>query len=169
MADKSRERNSVDLFSDYGLDERQKNISSEIGFRSFKLLVNRIIPIMTGAWLCFSLVEDMPRVHPAIIALSYYAAIMVSRWVYAVHASKAGVINQITAFSSTTGFAIVVTILLALVGLLAAGTALCTFSGAEDTEFLAVFFGILLIDTIVMYVCGKRNFRELDSQTEEEE
>ena len=38
MADKSRERNYVDAFSDYGLDERQIAIQNKIMTKCFKIL-----------------------------------------------------------------------------------------------------------------------------------
>ena len=167
MADKSRERNGVDLFSDYGLDERQKNTSSEIGFKCFKL-ANTIFIILTMLWCCIYLVDGMPAVHPAYCALSYFGAMIFLRCYYAVKASRLGVINQLTAFSSTTGGAVAILVCLAATVFFSAGVKLIGLDGAADTEFLAILFGLALISNVVMYICGKRNFKALDEQLEED-
>ncbi len=167
MADKSRERNMVDLFSDYGLDERQKDLSNKIGFDCFRT-ANGFTVLLTAIWLAVSIVEGMPEIHPAFAALSYFGLMMIFRWVYAIRASKNGIINQITAFGSTTRTVIAEIILFAAI-IIFSIYSIFVDTGAEDTEFLAVFIAFLAIDRIVMYVCGKRNFKTLDEQTQEDE
>ncbi len=167
MANKSRERNYVNLFSDYGLDERQKNLSAEVGFKCFKL-ASAVFTILTLVWIGVYTVDGMPEIHPAYSVLSYFAAIIFIRCLYAVRTSKLGVMNRITAFSSITGGIIVITVCLAVTAVCAALTAFNSSSMAEGTEFIAIIFGLCAISNIIMYICGKRNFKVLDVDSTDE-
>lgn len=150
MSDKKKGRNYVSLYSDYGLDERQKSISNELGLKSFKVL-SIVISLMTLVWLCLHMVEGMPELPRALTEVSFLAAVIVCRCFYAVKASKIGVINQISAFSYTTGGAVLIIILLILTVVFAVA-AIIVPSGAQDTWLIAVVFGILAAQNIVLYI-----------------
>ncbi|MBQ3161541.1 MAG: hypothetical protein IJC04_05385 [Oscillospiraceae bacterium] len=160
MADKSRERNSVDMFSNYGLDERQREISAKLGFRCFRMLYLGAL-VLTGVWyLVYNAGSQMPYMY---VAVSYLALAMLVYCIYAVYASKYGVINGISAFSFTVterNTAIVCII----------GAIILPFTSLfEDPWLLSVVLVLAAIKSIVLYFCGKRNFKVLDEQMKEDE
>ncbi|MGN1089064.1 MAG: hypothetical protein ACI4Q6_01580 [Huintestinicola sp.] len=159
----NKERRSVDLFSDYGLDERQKSISAKLGADMFKALFNAVVAI-TVIWAAvYGAVPDL-GIHFRFVMASYFGAAIIIRCVYAVKAANAGIINGITAFSFTTG------------SLLSAG--ICAAAGIvmillnSLIPFDGMFFGIMLIaaaaENIVLYLCGKKNFSVIDEKGSEE-
>ena len=160
MADKSRERNSVDMFSNYGLDERQREISAKLGFRCFRMLYLGAL-VLTGMWyLVYNAGSQMPYMY---VAVSYLALAMLVYCIYAVYASKYGVINGISAFSFTVterNTAIVCII----------GAIILPFTSLfEDPWLLSAVLVLAAIKSIVLYFCGKRNFKVLDEQMKEDE
>lgn len=169
MKETKKERNYVDVFSDYGLDERQRSASSNIGFRCFRELyiVTLIITILWYAADCF-VDAEIPAV---IVAGSYFAAAIVCFCVYAVRAASAGVINGITAFSfSTLNLASAIfTAVIALVFALSAAGVLSISDKATDAVVIAVFSAMLSAENFVLYFCGRKNNKVLDEQNKEEE
>lgn len=72
MKETKKERNYVTVFSDYGLDERQRSKSENIGFRCFRELYI-VSLIMTVVWYVISCVVDT-AIPIVIVAGSYFAA-----------------------------------------------------------------------------------------------
>ena len=163
MADKSRERNYVDIFSDYGLDERQIAIQNKIKTKCFKILYYSAI-VLTAVWLelCIPFQIEIPNY---IIALSYFILVVVCQSVYAVTASKHGVINGITATSNSS--AIVIIMFVVSIPIFAV-TIKNGSSFTEERLAIIVFFGICIINSVIQYLCGKRNFKTLDEQGKED-
>ena len=163
MADKSRERNYVDLFSDYGLDERQKAIQNKIMTKCFKLMFYSVF-VLTVVWLelCFFLQIEISN---SVIALSYFILVIICQSVYAVTASKHGVINGITATSNSS--AIVIIMFVVSIPIFAV-TIKNGSSFTEERLAIIVFFGICIINSVIQYLCGKRNFKTLDQQGRED-
>ena len=158
----NKQENINNLFSEYGLDERQKLLSMELGFKSFKLLYY-IAMILTWIWmfvyLCIS--KDIPF---AFVAASYFIAAMVCMCIYAVRASKKGLINQPTSFYYTSnGF--IAAIFYAFIALM---YGFC-LTDNNAHEFIAIVSGVGSILHLVLYFCGRRNFRVLDEQMKEDE
>lgn len=162
MADKSRERNNVDLFSDYGLDERQTAIQCRIALSCFKLLFN-IGVIMSVIWIVLLTGKYTYEIPGSVVALSYYIAVIACYCVYAVRASKQGVINGISAFSFSTkelGTAVICII----------GAVIIPFTSFFDEPwFFSVLLVLAAVRCVIFYFCGKRNFRVLDEQIKEDE
>lgn len=162
----TRERNYVDVFSDYGLDERQRSKSENIGFRCFRELY--IVSIMlTIVWYFASRLTDIPVV---LVAGSYFTAALVCYCVYAVRAAKSGVINGITAFSFTTGklAAAIITALLAVVFGLGAAGLLSASEKMTDSLILAILCAMVSAVNFVCYFCGLKNNKVLDEQNRED-
>lgn len=160
MTNKSRERNNVDMFSNYGLDERQREISAKLGFRCFRMLYFGAL-VLTGVWyLIYNAGNQIPFMY---VAVSYLALAMLVYCIYAVYASKYGVINGKSAFSFTVterNTAIVCII----------GAIILPFTSLfEDPWLLSLVLVLAAIKSIVLYLCGKRNFKVLDEQMKEDE
>lgn len=159
----TKERNAVDLFSDYGLDERQKAMSAKIGFESFKALFNSVV-VITIMWVALYGAQPEFTPHYKYVILSYFAAAIVIQCVYAVKAAKQGIINGITAFSYTTGSFVSVFVCLAV--------AVLMFVFNAKTPFDGYYLGGMLIgasvEHAVLYWCGKKNFKVIDEENEEE-
>lgn len=169
MKEAKKERNYVDVFSNYGLDERQRSASSNIGFRCFRELyiVTLIITILWYAADCF-VDTEIPVVF---VIGSYFAAAIVCYCVYAVRAAKAGVINGITAFSFSTlnlASAIFTAFIALLFGLSAAGVLNIT-DKTTNAVVIAVFSEMLSAENFVLYFCGRKNSKVLDEQNKEDE
>lgn len=164
----TRERNYVDVFSDYGLDERQRSKTENIGFRCFRELY--IVSIMlTVVWLFVSRLTgaEIPIIF---VAGSYFTAALVCYCVYAVRAAKSGVINGITAFSFTTGklTAAIITALLAVVFGLGAAGLLSASEKMTDSLILAILCAMVSAVNFVCYFCGLKNNKVLDEQNRED-
>lgn len=161
MSDNTKE-NINNLFSEYGLDERQKLLSMELGFKSFKLLYY-IAAILTGVWLfiymCVS--EAVPFVF---VAVSYLIAAMVCMSVYAVRASKRGLINEPTSFYYTRN-GLIAAMFYAFVALMY-GFCLTDNNSHEFVSFAAALGSI---QHFVFYLCGRRNFKVLEEQAREDD
>lgn len=164
----TRERNHVDVFSNYGLDERQRRKSENIGFRCFRELY--IVSIMlTVMWFFVSRLTgaEIPAIF---VAGSYFTAALVCYCVYAVRAAKSGVINGITAFSFTTGklAAAIITALLAVVFGLGAAGLLGASEKMTDSFILAILCAMVSAENFVLYFCGMKNNKVLDEQNKED-
>ncbi len=167
MADKSRERNSAGLCSDYGLDERQKAVSREIGLKSFKLIFT-VTALISIAWFMVGIFFPGIEISCAYTALSYWAATVACQCYYGIKASKYGVINSIAVFSFQTVslfIALFMTVFALWFGVVV------RFAGIEmeNTPLLAAISAIAAINHYVMYFCGKRNDKVLEEQAKENE
>ncbi len=162
MADKSRERNSVDLFSDYGLDERQKSLSKELAAKSFRMLC-LLVYVLTGLWtvIYFSITENIPFVF---VGYSYFAAAVFCYCYYAVKSAKLGLINQVTSFSFTTG-----NLFTAIFALVMAAIAFAFMDKSIARIAIVAMFILISAEQFVLYFCGKQNFKALDKQAEEDD
>ena len=169
MKETKKERNYVTVFSDYGLDERQRSKSENIGFRCFRELYITSLT-MTVVWYVISCVVDT-TIPIVIVAGSYFAAAIVCYCIYALRAAKAGVINGITAFSFSTGSLAkaILTALLAIVFGLGAGHLISASDKMTDCIVLAVLCAMLSAENFVLYCCGLKNNKVLDEQNKEEE
>lgn len=158
-----KERNSVDLFSDYGLDERQKAIGAKLGADMFKALFNAVIAI-TVIWTAVYGAFPECGIHFTVVMSSYFAAAIIIECIYAVIAAKNGVINGITAFSYTTKN---------FIGSIAcAAAAILMFALNHRLPFNGFLIGGMLIlaglENFVLYLCGKKNFSVIDQNENEE-
>ena len=169
MKETKKERNYVTVFSDYGLYERQRSKSENIGFRCFRELYITSL-IMTVVWYVIGCVVDT-TIPIVIVAGSYFAAAIVCYCIYALRAAKAGVINGITAFSFSTGSLAkaILTALLAIVFGLGAGHLISASDKMTDCIVLAVLCAMLSAENFVLYFCGLKNNKVLDEQNKEEE
>ena len=161
MADKSRERNNVDMFSNYGLDERQREISAKLGFRCFRMLY-LLTAVLTGVWFMVHYTSDV-QIPFAFVAFSYFAASVLIYCVYALYASKYGVINGITAFSFSTS-SLFMAIFSAIIAVIA-----FFVDVLENSWLMALVFALISVEHFILYFCGKRNFKVLEEQTKEDE
>ena len=117
--------------------------------------------MLTGVWyLIYNAGNQIPFMY---VAVSYLALAMLVYCIYAVYASKYGVINGISAFSFTVterNTAIVCII----------GAIILPFTSLfEDPWLLSIILVLAAIKSIVLYFCGKRNFKVLDEQMKEDE
>lgn len=169
MKETKKERNYVTVFSDYGLDERQRSKSENIGFRCFRELYITSL-IMTVVWYVISCAADT-TIPIVIVAGSYFAAAIVCYCIYALRAAKAGVINGITAFSFSTGSLAkaIFTAVLAIVFGLGAGHLISAADKMTDSIVLAVLCAMLSAENFVLYFCVLKNNKVLDEQNKEEE
>lgn len=162
-------RNHVDLFSNYGLDERQRSASYNIGFRCFRELYLLTL-ILTGVWFIVSCVTDV-NIPAVVTAGSYFAAAIICYCIYALRAAKAGVINGITAFSFSTGSlvtAIFCAVMAAVFGL-GAARQLSASDKMTSSLMLAIICAMLSAEHFVLYICGIKNNKVLDKQSDEED
>ena len=169
MKETKKERNYVTVFSDYGLDERQRSKSENIGFRCFRELYITSLT-MTVVWYVISCVVDT-TIPIVIVAGCYFAAAIVCYCIYALRAAKAGVINGITAFSFSTGSLAkaILTALFAIVFGLGAGHLISASDKMTDCIVLAVLCAMISAENFVLYFCGLKNNKVLDEQNKEEE
>ncbi len=168
MADKSRERNNAGLCSDYGLDERQKAVSREIGLKSFKLIFT-VTALISIAWFMVGIFFPDIEISCAYTALSYWAATVTCQCYYGIKASKYGVINSITAFSVQTGGLFCAIVMTAGVLWFGFGIKLAGIETESNTALLTVVSAIAAVNHYVMYFCGKRNDKVLEEQAKENE
>ena len=168
MDNSKKERNSVDLFSDYGLDERQKSIAAQIAFSGFKTLTTLVI-VISIFWFALCGANPELEIHFRFIAASYFAAAIACRMVYAYKSAKSGIINGITAFSYTTG-SIIRAAAFAGIGLILLILGICKVQ-LVNLDF--PFYGIMLlfasVEEMFLNYCGKLNFKTLDEQNKEED
>ena len=162
MADKSRERNYVDLFSDYGLDERQIAVQNKIITKCFKLLYYSIL-VLTSVWLVLRIAFHM-EISCGAMVISYFTAAIICQSVYAIMASKNGVINLMTATTESGGGTIIIYIIYAAA--LIINFSIGVFN--ENTLILIILCVITLIGGVIKAVCAKRNFKTLDEQGRED-
>lgn len=165
MADRSRERNSAGVFSDYGLDERQKLIMANIGFKGFKLMCYAIAIVTVVLLVLYMSEINIPFQYAA---LAYYTLMLIGMAAFEITASKYGVLNQVHSFSNTTGGLITGFLLIgAAVINIIVRTAKGTFD--EDTVIIVVLCTLTAVLQFIRCACGKRNFKVLDEQSEEKE
>ncbi len=168
MADKSRERNIAGLYSDYGLDERQKAVSREIGLKSFKLIFTAMV-LISLVWFLIEVFFPEAEISFAYTALSYFAAAVACQCYYGIKASKYGVINGITAFNIQTGGLFCAIVMTAGVLWFGFGIKLAGIETESNTALLTVVSAIAAVNHYVMYFCGKRNDKVLEEQAKENE
>lgn len=158
----NKQENINNLFSEYGLDERQKLLSMELGFKSFKLLYY-IAAILTCVWmfvyLCIS--KAIPF---SFVAGSYFIAAMICMCIYAARASKRGLINQPTSFYYTRN-GLIAAIFYAFIALM---YGFC-LTDNNAHEFISIAAALGSIQHFILYFCGRRNFRVLEEQAKEDE
>ena len=162
MADKSRERNYVDMFSDYGLDERQKLINAEIGIKCFKSIFYGVL-WLTCIWLVIYVCLEGVTIPFGYIALSYYALTVVCECIYAVRTSRYGSVNGITAFQWSGKGAVVSMFMLASILFFR----ITSSDEPIDHKFicLLIMTVIAIANNLILYFCGKRNFEALDEES----
>lgn len=165
MADRSRERNTAGVFSDYGLDERQKLIMANIGFKGFKIMCYAIAAV-TAVLLALYIFEIIIPFQFA--ALIYYTVMLIGMAVFELTASKYGVLNQVHSFSSTTGGLIAGVMLIAAAAVnIIVRTVKGTFNG--DTVIIVTICLLTAVYQFIRCACGKRNFKVLDDESKETE
>lgn len=164
MADKSRERNYVDAFSDYGMDERQTAIQNKIMTKCFKILYYGVA-VLTVIWMIVPIFAEI-QIPTAYVAASYFLLAVICSGIYAVQASKHGAINGITA----TVWEGRGQIILSLFVLFPFFMRMLT----EDIEFNENFITIIVIAVagviynVIIHFCGKRNFKALDEESSDD-
>ena len=166
MDDKSRERNYVDMFSNYGLDERQKLINAEIGIKCFKSFFYGILWLTVGWFMLYIGLEGV-TVPFGYVALSYYALASVCICAYAVKASKNGTINGIYAFSMTCKNITTALMFGAIVFII---YIMIKQDRLDDQKLIctgALIFTAML-KSVFLHFCGKRNFEVLDGKSEDD-
>ena len=164
MADKSRERNYVGIFSDYGLDERQIAIQNKIMTKCFKILYYSAI-VLTTVWLILCVAFQL-EISCGVAALSYLTAAMVSYSVYVISASKNGVINSMTATTNSCIVSVITRILYPAA--LIINMLLSSYLTLLNKIVLMIFWGITFIAEILEIICMKRNLKTLDEQGKED-
>jgi hypothetical protein len=163
MTDKSRERNYVNLLSDYGLDERQKSEQNKLGLKVF-----RGIRIATAAlyclWVIFLCLNNL-SILSAWVAFSFDLVIEGFYCYYGVKASNLGIINGITSFSlkSKSNLMVVVFLMVFMVFAITKGLL------GKFTVFLIATSVVGITSQLILYFCAKRNDKVLDEQAVESE
>lgn len=164
MADRSRERNYVDAFSDYGLDERQTAIQNKIMTKCFKILYYGVA-ILTVIWLTVPILTEMKiQIPTAYIAASYFVLAMICSAIYAVQASKHGAINGITAFSWESKGQIILSVFVVLPII----TRMLSPENRrlDENVITIIALGVIsIVYNIILHYCGKRNFKVFDEDS----
>ena len=158
---KNTTTSNADLFSNRGLDERQREISTKLGTRCFRMLYYLMV-VLTLVWLMVHYTSDVQIPFMA-VALSYFAGAGAVCCIYALYASKYGVINSDTAisFSKSSLFMAIFEAIIAVVA---------WFSDTSENNWLvAAVFALGSVEHFIFYFCGKRNFKVLDEQMKEDE
>lgn len=168
MSNKSGKRNNVWLYSDYGLDERQKAMSREIGLKSFELIIITTT-VISLVWFLIEIFFPGIEISCAYTALSYFAAVAACQCYYGIRASKYGVINGITNFSLQTGGLFSAIFMTASMLWFGFGTKLIGIEELPCHELIAAVSAIAAADNYVLYFCGKRNDKVLEEQAKENE
>lgn len=165
MADKTRERNSAGVFSDYGLDERQKLIMASIGFKGFRLMCYAIAAVTIVLLVLYFMEINVPFQYAV---LAYYTVMLIGMAAFEITASKHGVLNPIHSFSNTTGGLITGFM---LIGAMVLNVAARIIKGGFDgrTVIIAVVCTLTAVLQFIRCWCGKRNFKVLDEQNKEDE
>lgn len=152
------------LFSNYGLDERQREISDKIGFSCFRLLYN-LIWLLSSIWYAVVGVSEI-QIPILYVAFSYITVGCLSLCIYALNASKYGVMNHSAAVSfSSSG------ITAAIISAIAAVALVFIPLGEISTKLgviLPLSLALFSAENIILYFCGKRNFRVLEEQASED-
>ncbi|MDE5991957.1 MAG: hypothetical protein K2G87_02790 [Oscillospiraceae bacterium] len=165
MADKSRERNYVDAFSDYGLDERQISIQNKIMTKCFKILYYGAA-LLSVIWLIVPTLTGL-QIPIEYVAASYFLLAVICYNVYIIKASKHGAINGITA-TVWEGKASIILSLFVVVPIL---FRMFSEAGREFNEahiILIILAVGVIANNIIAHVCGKRNFKVLDEDSSDD-
>lgn len=162
MPDKSRERNYVDAFSDYGLDERQTAIQNKIMTKCFKILYYGVA-VLTCIWIFVPAFTEF-SIPCQYIALSYFLLATFCNIIYIIRASKHGAINGITAFSWKSKGYIGVMIFAYL-------SCIPVLKNSDDSAIkisIIILVIVGLISNTIAHFCGRRNFKVLDEEVTED-
>lgn len=162
MADKSRERNYVDAFSDYGMDERQTAIQNKIMTKCFKILYYGVA-VLTVIWLGLPTLTGF-QIPVEYVAASYFLLAVICSNAFIIKASKHGAINGITA-TAWEGKSTIILSLFVAVPIL---TRMISEAGKEfskDHIILIILAVGVLANNIIAHLCGKRNFKVLDEES----
>lgn len=162
MADKSRERNYVDAFSDYGMDERQTAIQNKIMTKCFKILYYGVA-VLTVIWLSLPTLTGL-QIPVEYVAASYFLLAIICFNVYIITASKHGVINGITA-TAWEGKSTIILSLFVAVPILTRMISEAGRGFSKDHIILIILAVGVLANNIIAHICGKRNFKALDEES----
>lgn len=162
MADKSRERNYVDAFSDYGMDERQTAIQNKIMTKCFKILYYGIA-ILTVIWLCLPTLTGL-QIPVEYVAASYFMLAIICYNVYIIKASKHGAINGITA-TVWEGKTPLILSLFVAVPIISRMITEARRGFSADHIILIILVAGVMANNIIAHLCGKRNFKALDEES----
>lgn len=165
MDEKSRERNYVDAFSDYGMDERQIALQNKIMTQCFKILYYGTA-ILTVIWLCVPVLAETEIPTPY-AALSYFLLAVVCSLIYSVRASRLGVINYLTASSWGSKSTVIFTLFAVVPAFLNLKN---IRSGMNESSIvLIVMCVIAIIYNVILHFCGRRNIKTLDEDNDDED
>ncbi|MCM1329699.1 MAG: hypothetical protein NC253_09700 [Ruminococcus sp.] len=165
MSNKSRERNYVDAFSDYGMDERQIAVQNKIMSKCFKALFYGAA-VLTCVWLILPTLTGLQ--FPAeYVAASYFLLAVICSNAYSIMASKHGAINGITA-TAWEGKGSIIIILFVALPLLTRFFADDEFKLDPPAVTIIILSAAAVANAVVSHICGKRNFKALDGETDED-
>jgi|GEM_PF-5455178 len=161
---KNTTTSNADLFSNRGLDERQREMSDKIGYSCFRFLYN-LIWLLSSIWCAVVGVSEI-QMSILYVAFSYITAGCVSLCIYAIKTSKHGVMNYSAAVSfSSSG--ITTAIISAIAAVALAFIPLGEIS-AKFGVIIPLSLAVFSVENIILYLCGKRNFKVLDEQMKED-
>ncbi len=162
MADKSRERNYVDAFSDYGMDERQSAIQNRILSKCFKALYYGAA-VLSMIWLVLPTLTGL-QIPAEYVAATYFLLAIICFNVYSIKASKHGAINGITATMWESRGSIVIAMFVVVPFLI-------RFFTDDEMKFdpptitIIVLTAAAVANAVISHVCGKQNFKVLDEDS----
>lgn len=162
MADKSRERNYVDAFSDYGMDERQTSIQNRILSKCFKALYYGAAALSV-IWLALPTLTGL-QIPVEYAAASYFLLAVACLDAYCIAASKHGAINGITATMWESKSSIVIVLFVVVPFLI-------RFFTDDEMKFdpptitIIILTAAAVANAVISHVCGKRNFKVLDEDS----
>ena len=165
MADKSRERNYVDAFSNYGLDERQIAIQNKIMTKCFKILYYGAA-LLSVIWILVPTLTGL-QIPVEYVAASYFLLAVICSNVYNIQASRHGAINGITATVWEGGSWIILSLFVVVPILFR----MFSEAGREFNEAhitLIILAVGVIANNIIAHVCGKRNFKALDEESSDD-
>lgn len=166
MTNKGRERNIADIFSDYGLDERQKAININAAYKGLKA---SFYIIMCISLLCMCLYAAFPGLPGIYGALMSYGGALAGLAYYGIKASEHGGLNPIFTFSSMTGGILACLFWSVLFAVKVVKNILGNLP-LTDPNY-AVALGVLFLAAYqgIMVWCAKRNDAALNEQLKEED
>ncbi len=163
MADKSRERNNVDLFSDYGLDEMQTVMRGKAAEKTVKFMFNSMLAAVAAAMLVTGIFDAPWWVCIAI----FYVTMLTGGVYYAVKCSQIGALSPLFAFSSSTGGVITGIIVLFMgIGTVFAKTK-DNLTADNPAWLMAVLCASYALYSFIIAGCAKKNDEAVKKQSEE--